>query len=97
MTETTHSTTAADGIAAEADVTVPEQLLAFLHEKTGRQLDASSDLFASGVSSLFALQLVVHLEEKYGVSVGGADLKMDNFRTVDAMVALIERRRTAAG
>ncbi|HTJ66848.1 MAG TPA: phosphopantetheine-binding protein [Actinospica sp.] len=74
-----------------------QELLAFLDAKTGRTLDASSDLFASGISSLFALQLVVHLEEKYGVTVGGADLKMDNFRTVDAMVALIGRLRGATG
>lgn len=88
MTETSRpTTTSSTGGAAD----ISEQLLAFLHEKLGRELGASSDLFATGISSLFALQLVVHLEERYGVSVGGADLNMENFRTVDAMVGLVRR------
>ena len=93
MTETTQSS----GTGSSTGSGTHQELLAFLDAKTGRALDASSDLFASGISSLFALQLVVHLEEKYGVTVGGADLKMDNFRTVDAMVALIGRLRGTTG
>jgi methoxymalonate biosynthesis acyl carrier protein len=55
---------------------------------------ADVDLFGSGlVSSLFALQLVVHLEQAFGVEVAGPDLTLDNFRTVDAMTALVLRLR----
>ena len=41
------------------------------------------DLFASGVvSSMFAMELVVFLEQSYQVTIIGGDLKLDNFRTV---------------
>jgi methoxymalonate biosynthesis acyl carrier protein len=61
---------------------------------TGESVAADVDLFASGlVSSLFALQLVVHVESAFGVSVTGADLKLDNFRTVRAMAELVLRLR----
>jgi methoxymalonate biosynthesis acyl carrier protein len=40
---------------------------------------------------LFALELVVHLENAFGVEVAGPELKLDNFRTVDAMTALVGR------
>lgn len=72
-------------------------LLQFLQENTGRTWDVDDDLFASGgVSSLFAMRLVVHLEQAFGTRVDGADLTLDNFRTVRAMAALVERLRTSA-
>ncbi len=77
--------------AVEAD------LLDFLSSRTGLPWSADDDVFASGaVSSLFALELVVHLENEFGVTIGGQDLVMDNFRTVRVMRALVERLREAA-
>ena len=50
------------------------------------------DLFASGlVSSMFAMELVVFLEQNFGVFIGGADLKLDHFRTVHSMSGLVQR------
>lgn len=73
---------------------IRENLLAFLARQTRTAVSADLDLFATGlVSSLFALQLVVHLEGSFGVTVSGAELKLDNFRTVDAMTALVLRLR----
>jgi methoxymalonate biosynthesis acyl carrier protein len=67
-------------------------LLAFLERQTKRAVEADLDLFASGlVSSLFAMELVVHIESSFGVAIGGPDLKLDNFRTVNAMTVLILR------
>jgi methoxymalonate biosynthesis acyl carrier protein len=55
------------------------------------------DLFGSGlVSSMFAMQLVVHLEEAYDIAVIGPELKLDNFRTVQAMTRLVLRLRDAS-
>jgi methoxymalonate biosynthesis acyl carrier protein len=52
------------------------------------------DLFKSGlVSSMFAMQLVVHLEEAYDIAIVGPELKLDNFRTVQAMTNLVLRLR----
>jgi methoxymalonate biosynthesis acyl carrier protein len=71
---------------------VEQRLLRFLERRTKRSWAPDEDLFAAGaVSSLFALELVLHLEKAFGLSVGGGDLTLDNFRTVHAMAALARR------
>jgi methoxymalonate biosynthesis acyl carrier protein len=88
--------TAVERVAPEMPTgeSVEENLLLFLKERARASVAADVDLFASGlVSSLFALQLVVHVESAFGVSVTGADLKLDNFRTVRAMAELVLRLR----
>ncbi|MGC7102881.1 acyl carrier protein [Amycolatopsis lurida] len=56
------------------------------------QVTPAQDLFADGlVSSMSAMQLVVHLETTYEIEIVGRDLRLDNFRTVEAMVALVLR------
>nr|WP_245572383.1 acyl carrier protein [Actinokineospora enzanensis] len=65
-------------------------LLEFLASRTKRTWEPDEDLFASGVvSSLFALELVVHLEKAYGVEVEGEYLSLENFRTVNAMEKMV--------
>ena len=80
--------------APRPDEAVTRDLLAFLQRRTRTQVAADVDLFGSGlVSSMFALELVVHLETAFGVEVCGPDLRLDNFRTVEAMTALVSRLR----
>ena len=80
-------------ITAEA---IGEALLSFLKEHIKTTVAADQDLFKSGlVSSMFAMQLVVHLEERYDIAVIGPDLTLDNFRTVQAMTNLVLRLRDA--
>jgi methoxymalonate biosynthesis acyl carrier protein len=56
------------------------------------------DFFASGfVNSLFALQLVTFVERTFGVTIESEDLDLDNFRTVNAIVGLVARKRALAG
>jgi methoxymalonate biosynthesis acyl carrier protein len=45
---------------------------------------------------MFAMELVVFLERSYGVTIIGADLKLDNFRTVQAMTKLVLRIQDSA-
>ncbi|MEZ0090840.1 acyl carrier protein [Streptacidiphilus sp. EB129] len=79
--------------------TVQKELLRFLESRTRRAWGPDLDLFAEGgQSSLFAMELVVHLEKSFGISVRGADLRLDNFRTVTGMTALVGRlQRQAIG
>ncbi|MDX2522128.1 MULTISPECIES: acyl carrier protein [Streptomyces] len=78
--------------------TVEKELLDFLHLRTKTVWEEDTDLFAAGgLSSLFAMELVVHLEKSYGIAIRGADLRLDNFRTVTGMAALVRRLRAAAG
>jgi methoxymalonate biosynthesis acyl carrier protein len=75
-----------------AEQTVEQQLVRFLESRTKQQVTVDQDLFASGlVSSMFAMELVVHLEGAHGVAIVGQDLKLENFRTVEKMAALVRR------
>ncbi|MGW4476036.1 acyl carrier protein [Nonomuraea sp. NPDC004354] len=63
-----------------------------IRRQTRAEVSADLDLFESGlVSSLFALELVVHVESTFGVTVEGPDLTLGNFRTIDAIAALVLR------
>ncbi|OKI43173.1 methoxymalonate biosynthesis protein [Streptomyces sp. TSRI0281] len=76
---------------------VRTDLLRFLERQTGRTWATDADVFGSGgLSSLFAMELVVHLERTYGIAIRGSDLRMENFRTVLRMAALVERLRQPA-
>ncbi|MFE4336463.1 acyl carrier protein [Streptomyces sp. NPDC056831] len=75
---------------------VAEHVQAFLAERTRQTWARDTDLFASGgLSSMFAMELVVHLESTFDIVIAGPDLALDNFRTVDAMTALVLRLREA--
>jgi methoxymalonate biosynthesis acyl carrier protein len=89
---TAEQTTAPINAAAVADA-----LLGYLRERVKADIEPDQDLFSSGlVSSMFAMQLVVHLEESYDIAIVGPELKLDNFRTVQAMTALVVRLRDGA-
>lgn len=77
--------------------TIEHELIDFLETRTKAGWTATRDLFGEGgLSSLFAMELVVHLEQRYGIAVSGANLKLANFRTVKAMVDLVVRLRDEA-
>ena len=58
-------------------------------------LKDDTDIFAGGyVNSLFAMQLIVFLENDFSITIENDDLKLDNFRTVNALADLIERKKT---
>jgi methoxymalonate biosynthesis acyl carrier protein len=77
---------------------VEKELLNFLQARTKTAWQEDTDLFASGiVSSLFAMELVVHLEKMYGIAILGTDLRLDNFRTVTGMAALVRRLQSPSG
>lgn len=89
--------TAEQTIAPVTAEGIEEALLGFLTERIKTEVEVDQDLFASGlVSSMFAMQLVVHLEESYDIAIIGPELKLDNFRTVQAMTKLVLRLREAA-
>jgi methoxymalonate biosynthesis acyl carrier protein len=76
---------------------IESALTEFLAETTKADVAPDQDLFGSGlVSSMFAMQLVVHLESAYDIAIIGPELKLDNFRTVRAMADLVLRLRAGA-
>lgn len=59
----------------------------------------TTDIFALGfINSLFAMQLVMFLENNFGIRIPNEELTLDHLRTVTAMTELVERQlATAAG
>ncbi|HEV2639824.1 MAG TPA: hypothetical protein VGX23_32125 [Actinocrinis sp.] len=83
MTDTTAQLTAED---------VESAMTGYLTEKIKTEIKPEDDIFGSGlVSSMFAMQLVVHLESTYDIAIIGPELKIDNFRTARLMAELVVR------
>ncbi|WP_420126111.1 acyl carrier protein [Longimicrobium sp.] len=62
----------------------------------GHALGDGEDIFATGfVNSMFAMQLVNFVESTFGIAVESDDLDIDNFRSIDAISALVERKQGA--
>ena len=54
------------------------------------------DIFERGlVRSMFVMQLVLFVEQEFGVSITGDDLRFDNFRTINRIDALVSRKLAA--
>ncbi|HEX8246230.1 MAG TPA: acyl carrier protein [Longimicrobium sp.] len=63
----------------------------------GHDLQDGEDIFATGfVNSMFAMQLVQFVESGFGIAVDSEDLEIDNFRSIDALSAFVERKLGAA-
>jgi methoxymalonate biosynthesis acyl carrier protein len=57
------------------------------------ELHDDDDIFASGfVNSMFAMQLVLFIEQEFQVTIENEDLDFDNFRTINAIVNLLEHK-----
>ena len=73
-------------------------ICAYLQGRTNAPVAHGQDLSAAGVlTSMLAMEIVVFLESTFQISVVGRDLKLDNFRSVNAMVALVTRLRESEG
>lgn len=58
------------------------------------ELEADTDLLSLGtISSLGAMRIVGFLEENHGIQVPPEDLTIDNFLSVEAIGAYVERKR----
>jgi len=58
-----------------------------------KEFTDEDDLFRGGyLNSLFALELVLFVEKEFSLTIGSDDLNLDNFRTVNALAALVERK-----
>jgi len=59
-------------------------------------LPDDADIFeVGGASSLFAVELVLFVEEILDAPLEDDDLERENFATIDAIVALVGRKRSS--
>ncbi|WP_328290196.1 acyl carrier protein [Nocardia aurantiaca] len=71
-----------------------KELLAYFGSMAEIELAPDDDIFALGlVNSLRALEIVVHVESTYGISVDVDDLELDNFRSAARAAAFVARKR----
>jgi methoxymalonate biosynthesis acyl carrier protein len=62
------------------------------------ELTDDQDIFALGfVNSLFAMELVMFVEKTFDTRIPNDELRLDHFRSVDAMVDLVHRLAAPAG
>lgn len=81
--------------------TVPNQTKGRIRDFLSRfvrnqQFSDDDDIFASGfVNSMMAMQLVMFVEKEFSFTVEDEDLEMSNFRSVNAIASLVERKSQA--
>jgi acyl carrier protein len=63
---------------------------------SGEFADSDSLLEMGIIDSLMMVDLIAHLEATYVISVDEDDMIPENFDSVDALVAYVERRRAGA-
>ena len=64
----------------------------FIQNGAATGLTNDADLFSGGyINSLFAFEMIVYLEDAFGVKIGDDEITEDNFRTIDAIAAMVRR------
>ncbi len=63
---------------------------------TDQTLTPQSDLFAAGLDSMGIMQLLLAIEDRFGVAIDPADLSRDNFSTAEKIAALVAEKKEAA-
>lgn len=78
---------------------VRDQIQALVEEIAHKDdLDPTANLFETGdLSSVHVIDLIVGLEEGFGISVLPDDLSVENFASIDQMIAYTERAIARAG
>ncbi|MDZ8030991.1 acyl carrier protein [Nostoc sp. DedSLP04] len=75
---------------SEIQVKIREFLSRFFRN---HDLQLDEDIFALGfVNSMFAMQLVLFIEQAFQITIDNEDLELDNFRTINSMTRLVERK-----
>lgn len=77
--------------------TAKTQILAFVRDRYPQaDISEAQDIFSLGfVNSLFAMELVMFIEKTFAVTIPNDELRIDNFRTANAMAELVSRLAAA--
>lgn len=64
-----------------------------LDSTTTAEVTDDDDIFELGlVRSMFVMELVVFVEQEFGVSIAGEDLNFDHFRSIARVDELVARK-----
>ncbi|MYT77489.1 Acyl carrier protein [Streptomyces sp. MnatMP-M77] len=74
-----------------------DEITRFLTEALRREVGPDDDYFALGlVDSLFALELVTYVEDRFELTVEVEDLDLDSFRTAGRLTAFVHAKKAGA-
>ena len=59
-------------------------------------LTPQGDLFAAGLDSMGIMQLLLVIEDRFGVAIDPADLSRGNFSTAEKIAALVAEKQAPA-
>jgi methoxymalonate biosynthesis acyl carrier protein len=78
------------------DTAVKTRVRRFMSDSfEGREIADSDDIFELGFgNSLFAIQLVTFVEGTFDIEIESDDLDIANFRSVQSVTDLVERKRS---
>ena len=76
--------------------TVNAKIREMLAQFAAENVQEDQDIFSTGlVNSLFAMQLVLSLEQEFSFEVADEDLDINNFNTVNALVNFVAKKTSA--
>lgn len=62
-----------------------------LSEDVAEKLDGDADLTELGLDSMTCVEVVVNLEDEFGIEVGEEDLLVENMSTIARLKELVEK------
>jgi D-alanine--poly(phosphoribitol) ligase subunit 2 len=75
---------------------VQQQIAEILREKSSVEVAAGDDLIDAGVlDSLTFVELILELEQRFGLTVDITSLELDDLRSVGRIVDFVDRNRPA--
>ncbi len=63
--------------------------------ETGPSFNAESNLYEAGLDSMAIMQLLLLIEQKFGVMLPESDLSRENFNDIRSLAVLLEKRLAA--
>lgn len=74
-------------------MSIQEQIVAILKEvKPGKNLEGLSNIVEGGyLDSFEIMNLIMMLSETFGIEIDFEEITAENFNSIDAMVAMVQR------
>jgi methoxymalonate biosynthesis acyl carrier protein len=57
-------------------------------------LQDDENIFGLGFTSMFSMQLVLFLEQEFQIAIETEDLNLDNLKTLNSLVTLVETKKS---
>ena len=76
--------------AAVLNLIVEQQII-----ETSVPVEPDTDLFALGLDSMAMMQLLLHIEDRFGISVSAREMTRDRFASANALATFLTTKSTS--